>query len=176
MTTDLDLKLVGDDELLAALRGLDYKTQHKQLKRILRDTSQKTVVKRLRQNSPKSSRLKKSFGTVTGKSRSVATVFAGPRIPTQGGAKTTTNQGYLANIIEFNKFQLRYPGVTRWGQPRKRPRLPDGSVRRHSGVFRWRPFIRRTLLLSLHEASNYQAKAIRNLITKEWNKHKRLTA
>ena len=35
MTNDVDIRLIGDEELLAAFRELDYKTQHKRLHQVL---------------------------------------------------------------------------------------------------------------------------------------------
>ena len=37
--SDFSLDLIGDEELLAALRELDYKTQHKQLKKVVSDAA-----------------------------------------------------------------------------------------------------------------------------------------
>ena len=163
MMNDIDLTLIGDEELIKALEGLDYRTQQNSLKRILRDTATQTFVKSLRQDAPASQTLKKSMGHVTGKSRRVATVFAGPRM---GGQ----HKGWLANIIEFNKFKPRYPGRDRRGVQKKRPKTPMG-VRRHSGVFPWRPFVVQSILRTIPAAKAYEMKAVRKLITKEWNKY-----
>lgn len=168
---DFDISLIGDDELLKALEALDYRTQHLELKKLLRDTATQTFVKRLRQDAPPSQTLKKSMGHVTGKSRRVATVFAGPRM--SHGATRAGKEGYrgwLANIIEFNKFQPRYPSEDRFGRKKKRPKTPMG-VRRHSGVFPWRPFAIQSILRTVREAEAYEFKAIRKLILKEWNKY-----
>ena len=170
---DVDISLIGDEDLLKILRGLDYKTQQKELKRILRDTATQTFIKRLKQDSPPSRTLKKSMGHVTGKSRRVATIFAGPRMSLKKASEGNEGyKGWLANIIEFNKFQPRYPGKDRTGRPKKRPRTPDG-IRRHSGIFPWRPYIIQSILRTTREAEEYEFKAIRKLIMKEWNKHKK---
>lgn len=171
---DFDISMIGDKELLRALENLDYKTQHKELKRILRDTATQTFVKRLRQASPKgkTGNLKRSMGHVSGKSRRVATIFAGPRMSVgkrREGSKE--HSGWLANIIEFNKHQPRYPGVDKYGRKRKRPMLPDGSIRKHSGVFPLGPFVVRTILNTIRMAEEYEMKAVRKLIQKEWNKY-----
>jgi hypothetical protein len=170
--SDINIDLIGDEELLRALGNLDQKTQQKELKRILRDTATQTFVKRLRQAAPPSQTLKKSYGHVTGKSRRVATIFAGPRMSLKK-AFGEGNQGYkgwLANIIEFNKFQPRYPGRTRAGRMKKRPKTPMG-VRKHSGVFPWGPFQVRTILNTVRQAEAYQATAVRKLIIKEFKKY-----
>ena len=169
--SDINIGLIGGKELLRALENLDYSTQHKELKKILRDTATQTFVKRLKQAAPPSQTLKKSFGHVTGKSRRVATIFAGPRMSLKKAREGDEGyKGWLANIIEFNKFQNRYPGKRRGGGLKKRPKTPMG-VRRHSGVFPWGPFQIRTILNTIRYAEDYQIKAVRKLILKEWKKY-----
>jgi len=43
MTNDFDIDLVGDKELFAVLNGLDYKVQHKFLKKVVSDAAQVLV-------------------------------------------------------------------------------------------------------------------------------------
>lgn len=161
---DVDIKLIGDAELLAAFKELDYKTQHSAMKRVLNDTAMKTFVKELRRQAPvKTGTFRKSIGTKFGKSKSVATVFAGARMG--DGYK-----GYLANIIEGNKGQPRKPGFDKkTGEMRKRPRLPDGGIRKHSGIFPVRPFIRRTIETNVNPAQQHVMKSMRTIIEKAWN-------
>jgi len=161
---DFDIKLVGDTEILAALKDLDYKTQHSVLKRVLNDAATKTFVKSLRREAPKKTGVfSKSFGVVKGKNRKAAVVFAGARM---GGG----HAGYLANIIEFNKMKPRYPGFDKkTGQQRKRPSLPDGSIRMHSGIFPVRPFIKRTLETNVIPAQNQIINSMRTIIQRSWN-------
>ena len=169
--SDVAIDLIGDEELLRFLDNLEYSTQQKFLKRILRDTATQTFVKGLRRDAPPSRTLKRSMGHVTGKSRRVATIFAGPRMSLSKAQTDSGYKGWLANIIEYNKFQNRYPGKDRRGIEKKRPRLPDGSIRRHSGVFPWKPFIRQSLARSVRPAEEHQFKSIKKLILKEWNKY-----
>ena len=161
---DVEIKLFGDEELLAAFKELDYKTQHSGMKRVLNDVAMKTFVRELRREAPvRTGTFRKSIGTKPGKSKSVAVVFAGARIG--DGYK-----GYLANIIEFNKGQPRKPGFDKkTGQMRKRPMLPDGGIRKHSGVFPVRPFIRRTIELNVNPAQQMVMKSMRTIIEKSWN-------
>ncbi len=164
MSKDVDISMVGDKELQSMIKELDYRTQHALLKRILRDTSTKTYVKELRNASPvKSGNLRRSFGNVTGKSRRVATIFAGPRM---GGS----HKGYVANIIEYNKGEVRYPKEDRKGnKKKKRPSTPLG-VRVHSGVMPKRPFIRKTLERITPIAERHLVKSVRTIIQRTANK------
>lgn len=111
-----DLLLLGDEELLAALKELDYKTQHKFLKKVVSDSAN-IYVKAARRRVPiRTTKLyppsvtrqlhptlgrsgkkrarwhppgagRKSISKKAGKSKRVATVFVGPRTNT-GDKKT----------------------------------------------------------------------------------------
>jgi hypothetical protein len=171
---DMDITLIGDEELTRVLRNLDYKTQHKVLKRIVNDASQKTIAKELKAKAPnRSGRLKASMGTKAGKSKRSAVSFVGPRVP--GGSKdkiTNTNQGYIANVIEFNKGQKRYPGFDKKkGEIRKRPKAPWG-VRLHSGVMPTtkKGFIKRAVESQMKPAEMHIIKSLRTIMVREMNK------
>ena len=170
MSDDLSIDLIGDEDLLRALNNLNYVTQHKVLKKILSDTATKTFVKELKRESPvgPTGNLRRSMGKKTGKSRRVATVFAGPRM--SHSREKTNYSGWLANIIEFNKFQDRYPGKDRRGVKKKRPRTPHG-IRVHSGVFPLKPFVIKTILRTVRVAEDHIIKSVRTVIEREWKKH-----
>ena len=177
MSKDFDIILVGDEELMRALVGLDYKTQQKYNKRIVRDAARATIVDKLKKAAPRgpTGNLKRSMGVITGKSKRSAVAFAGPRMSsTKRNKDGSTKEGYagwVANIIEFNKGKKRYPGKDRSGIQRKRPKLPDG-VRKHSGIMPMthKGFVRRSILGSLRDSEKHMAKSIRKVITKEWNR------
>jgi len=159
-----DIKLIGDKELLAALKDLDYKTQQKFLKRILNDTAQKTFVKKLRQASPvRTGNLRKSMGKVAGRSRRVATVFAGPRM--SRGKDKATHSGYVANILENAKPGRRYPK----GQALK----IGGSFAKSVGPIRKKTNFKGVILNTLKEAESHMAKSIRTIIERTVRKHVR---
>jgi len=156
MTNDVNITLVGDEELMKVLTNLDYKTQHKVLKRITKDTAQKTLVGPLRQASPyRTGTLRASMGSLSGKSKRTAVAFAGPRM----GGK---HKGYVANILEHSKGMKRIPkGAalnTPWG-PRK-------SVK----GFRKIVFVVPTLKRHLKDAENYFTKSIRTIMEREMKK------
>lgn len=181
---DFDIVLVGDEELMKALTSLDYKTQQKYNKRIVRDAARATIVDRLRKAAPRgpTGNLKKSMGIVTGKSKRSAVMFAGPRMShgrNKDGSKREGHAGWVANIIEFNKGQNRYPGKDRSGRPRKRPRVAgassslatrkvDTGIRKHSGKMplTHKGFGRRAILGGLKDAENHMAKSVRKIIEK----------
>jgi HK97 gp10 family phage protein len=95
MMNDVDIKLVGDNELLSVLKELDYKTQQRVLKRVVSDAAN-IYVKAIKAVIPvrRTTRVasgekwhppgtgKKSPYKKMGKSKSVATVFVGPRTRT----------------------------------------------------------------------------------------------
>lgn len=160
MTNDVDIKLVGDDALLAVIKNLDYKLQHQKLKQILTDAANKTVVKELKANSPvRSGNLRRSMGVKAGKNKRSAMVFVGPRM----GGKYT---GYIANVIEFNKGKDRYPG-----KRSKRPRTPEG-IRVHSGRMptTHKGFVKKSILSKIKDAENHLAKSIRTIAEREMKK------
>jgi len=105
--SDVDIELIGDEELLAVLKDLDYKTQHRFLKRIVSDSANIHVKAARRAIPVRRTKLtasgqkwhppgagKKSIGKKMGKSRRTATVFVGPR----------TNTGSYHNDGWFLKF------------------------------------------------------------------------
>jgi len=108
---NVDIKLVGDNELSAALRSLDYATQQRALKAILRDAGNNTIVKALKAITPvRTGKLQKSMGVVSGRNRRRATVFVGPRmshIQTARGREGYS--GWVANILENAKDHDRVP-------------------------------------------------------------------
>jgi hypothetical protein len=129
--------LYGDEELMAMIHELEYKFQQKLLKQILRDVAKKTFISELRAKTPrgKTGNLYRSIGSVDGKAQSNAVIFVGPRM----GGKNRNWEGWHANIIEYNKFQLRYPGYDkRAGKLRKRPKRPGTpggeGITVHSGI------------------------------------------
>lgn len=153
---DVDIKLIGDEELMQALTAADYKTQHKVLKKIVRDTANKTLVKPLRQATPvKTGTLKSSMGALSGKSRRSAVAFAGPR--TGGKYK-----GYVARILENSKGKDREPKgyalSTPWG-----PRRRVGPLKRNK-------FVEPTLKAHLRDAENHFIKSIRTILEREFRR------
>jgi len=155
---DVDIRLVGDEQLLQIIRGLDVKTQHVVLKRVLRDTAQKTFVRALRRESPvRTGNLKRSMGHVTGKNRRVATVFAGPRM---GGS----HKGYVANILDHAKDNRRFPKeakALRW----------NGRYYKSVGPIRKKTNFKQVILNTIPEAQEHQFKAIRTIIEREIRKY-----
>ena len=111
MSKDVDIRLMGDRELMQALSNMEYATQQKYLKAILRDASTKTMVPLLRNAVPvKTGNLRKSMGSVPGKSRRNAVVFVGPRMSHRKTAEgSTEHKGWVANILQNAKDQDRYP-------------------------------------------------------------------
>jgi hypothetical protein len=153
----MDIRLVGDEDLLKALQMADYKTQHKVLKKIVKDTANKTLVKPLRQATPKKTgALRGSMGAVSGKSRKNAVAFAGPRM----GGK---HKGYIANILEHSKEQTRYPEN---GQFLKTPWGPRRSV----GPMKRNKFVEPTLTRHLKDAENYFIKSVRTIWEREFKR------
>ena len=110
--SDVGITLVGDEQLAEALEALDYATQQKFLKAILRDTSTKTVVPFVKRFTPQgqTGNLKKSIGHVAGKSKRKATLFVGPRM-SHGKSRRGEDgyKGWVANILEFAKDDDRTP-------------------------------------------------------------------
>jgi len=122
---------------------LDYKTRHNVLKRILRDTARKVYVRPLKASvrHSRTGRLKASMGTITGKSKQVATIFAGPRMSTVG--KRQGFQGWVANILEYakpgqrtSKTKGKSMGPMSWGGGRWAPgRAPGGGPKTVGAAF-----------------------------------------
>jgi len=172
MSNTVNIKLIGDDELLRTLTSLEYKTQHKFLKRVVKDTATKTLAKALRQASPKgpTGNLKRSMGAVSGKSKRNAVVFAGPRMAGRFQKKTSTNKGWVANIIEHNKGKVRKPMPDPRGGYRGSPKTPHG-YRKDSGIMptTYKGYIGRTLTQNLKRAENHLLKSVRTIIERDWN-------
>jgi len=155
---DVDIKLIGDEELMRVLYNLEYKTQHKVLKKIVRDAGQKTMVRELKQRTPvgPTGNLKRSMGIVQGRSKRSAVAFAGPRM-------SSTYKGYIANILEHSKGQRRYPKSTKalmtpWG-----PRKSVGPLRRQV-------FVRPSLISQLRPAELHIIKSLRTIMEREMRK------
>ncbi len=101
MTNDIDIDLIGDKELFAALNALDFKTQQKELKKVVGNAAQtlvkptKAVIPRRTTNLTQGGSKKwhppgtgkRSIGKKAGKSKRSAVVFVGPRTNT-GNYKT----------------------------------------------------------------------------------------
>ena len=166
-----EIQLIGDEELLNALRQLDYSTQHRILKRVLNDSANKLIVTPLKAASPVSSgTLRASMGTKVGRSRVNAVVFAGPRMGGRRGG--VEHKGYIANIIEFNKGGIRYPGVDKKsGGLRKRPMTPHGT-RKHSGKMptTHKGYISRTIEQAIPGVQKSIAGSVRVVIERAWNR------
>jgi len=152
--SDMDITLIGDKELLQIIHGLDQKTQHVVLKKVLRDTAQKTFVKALRGVSPvRTGNLKRSMGHVSGKSQRVATVFAGPRM---GGG----HKGYVANILDHAKDNRRYP------KNGKALKIGDRFYK-SVGPIQKKTNFKQTIIQTIPQAIEYQFKALRTIMERE---------
>ena len=158
---DMDITLVGDEELQKILKQLDYKTQHKFLKRVVNDAGQKTVVKDLKRDSPRgeTGNLRRSMGTVRGKSRRNATVFAGPRM----GGK---HKGWVANILENAKPNRRYP------KNAKALKIGDNYVK-SVGPIKKKTTFRQTIKAAMPAAERHMIKSVRTILEREIRKYKR---
>lgn len=92
---DIDVKLIGDKELMKVLAGLEFKLQQKTLKKVVGNAAQ-TLVRPLRNEIPKrttglvqgknskwhpSGLGKKSIGKKVGRSKRSAVYFVGPKGP-----------------------------------------------------------------------------------------------
>lgn len=172
MTSDIKINLVGDEELLQILNGLDYRTQQIELKKVLRDTATKTFVKQLRREAPKgrTGNLRRSMGHVTGKSRKVATVFAGPRMShnrrSKSGEMIMGHKGWVANILENAKMSRRKPLKGRtmvWAGRHFTSVAPISKKTDFKG----------TILRTIREAEDYKFKAMRTIFQREINKFKK---
>jgi len=160
---DMDIKLIGDEELLKAFKELDYKTQHRRLHQVLNKAAN-IPLKAQRQAIPiRSEKMvppssgsrarrraagklnkwhppgtgRKSIMKKRGRSKNVATLFVGPRTKT-GSYKT---DAYYLRI-----WDLYTPGA--------------GSL---TAASEW--------ALEPTEQSIYSS--MRTIITKAWNKHKK---
>jgi hypothetical protein len=95
MSNDIDIKLLGDQELMNVLTGLEYKTQQRVLKKIVNDAANvlvkptKAVIPTRRTKIQPSGQKwhppgagRKSIGKKMGRSSRSAVVFVGPRTNT----------------------------------------------------------------------------------------------
>lgn len=154
MTNDMNIMLIGDEDLLKIIHGLEAKTQHKVLKKVVSDVAQKTFVRELRKVTPvRTGILKRSMGKVMGRSKRNATVFAGPRM---GGAY----KGYVANILDNAKPQRRYPLK---GKALKMGNKFFTSV----GPIQKKTDFKGTLLRTERMAEEHQFKSIRTIMERE---------
>lgn len=166
--SDINIDLIGDKELLNVLNGLEYRTQQKFLKKVVRDSA-KPMVTEIRNRTPVGKRvsgssfsvlptgnLKKSIGTKDGRSKKSAVVFVGPRI----GGK---HKGNIANILEHAKGSRRVP---KSGQFLKTPWGPRRSVAPIKRVV----FVRPSILKTLKTVENGMFKSIRTIMLREMKK------
>lgn len=172
MTNDIDITLVGDKELLRTLENLDYATQHKYLKAILRNTSAKTVVPFVRQATPRgqTGNLRKSIGTITGKSKSTATVFVGPRLSHKKSREGNDGySGWVANILEFAKPHDRVPKDAKAFKPFFGTAAGPGFVRK-VGPIKKKTNLTWAITSRLNPAEIHMTKSIRTVIERTWKK------
>lgn len=93
--SDLDLTLIGDDELLAAFRELGFKTQHKRLHQVMSHAgnipkkAMREVIPVRKTKTNESGKKwhppgtgRKSITKKRGRSKKTATLFIGPRVRT----------------------------------------------------------------------------------------------
>ena len=155
MTNDVNIQLLGAEELLRVLANLEYKTQHKTLKKITNDVARKVFLPDLREAHPYDI-IRKSMGVKSGRSRKNAVSFVGPRM---GGTRkqlaTGGYGGWLANIVEYNKRTDRKTkkGYSRGMMPIK------GKGRILAGYKR-----------NMGKAEKYFTTSVRAIIQKEWNR------
>jgi hypothetical protein len=95
MSNDIDIKLLGERELMDVLTGLEYKVQHRVLKKVVNDAAnvlvkptravipiRKTKMQPSGQKWHPPGTGKKSIGKKAGRSTKNAVVFVGPRTKT----------------------------------------------------------------------------------------------
>ena len=171
MSNDVDIKLVGDNELIEALRALDYATQQRELKKILKDSGNQTIVKALQRASPvRTGTLRRSMGTIMGKSRSKATVFVGPRMShTKTRQGSDQYSGWVANILENAKPGRRYPEKSKAFKPFFGSASGPGFVK-SVGPIRNRTHFTYAITSNLMAAELHITKSVRTVITRTWNR------
>lgn len=170
MTNDIDIKLVGDNELAQVIRNLDYATQHKILKAILRNAGTKEIIPYVKRATPvgKTGNLRRSIGNVTGKSKRNATVFVGPRMSMKRSVSGSNEyNGWVANILENAKGESRYPLKAKAFRPF------EGGVSGPQFYKRVGPIRKRTNLTyaissRLNPAEIYIEKATRTVVERAW--------
>jgi HK97 gp10 family phage protein len=152
---DVNIDLVGDEELMKVLTSLPYKLQQKTLKKITNNAA-RTLVSPLRSEIPKRQTNlvnkgankkfhppglgKKSIGTKYGKSRKSAVVFLGPKGP---------KGDYMRDPWYLKFFEY-------------------GARGKNRNLIIAKFFERR-----LKDVEDHMAKSIRTILTKEFNKLKK---
>jgi len=172
MTNDIDIKLIGDKELMQALQSLDYATQQKTLKAILTNASTKAVKPLIKRATPvgQTGNLRKSIGNVRGKSKSVATLFVGPRMSHKRTAEGKEGyRGWVANILENAKGKDRTPEKAKAFKP-----FSGGTggpeFFKKVGPIRKRTHLTWAVKASLKPAEVYITKATRTVLERAWKK------
>jgi hypothetical protein len=159
MTNDVNIQLMGAEELLKVLSNLEYKTQHKTLKKITRDIGTKVFKPGLKKAHPYQ-QIQKSIGVKTGRSTRVAAAFVGPRMKpyrfqTEKQKQSGTHSGWLAQIVEFNK-----------GVNRKTAKGYNRGVMAKVGTGRMLASMKR----DLPRAEKHFIKSVKTIIEREWKK------
>ena len=168
---DVDIKLIGDNELAEALRALDFATQQRELKKILRETSNKTILPALRLATPvRTGNLRRSMGNVSGRSKRNATVFVGPRM-SHGRSRSgsTGYSGWVANILENAKDGRRYPKKGKAFKPFFGSASGAGFVT-SVGPIRKKTHLTFAIQSNLQSAELYITKATRTVIERTWKR------
>ena len=158
MSNDLDLNLIGDEELLKALQQLEYKTQHKYIKRIVSDASNIYVKAAKKQVPVRRTKLypppvspgkkrrpwhppgtgKKNIIKKAGRSKRTATYFVGPR----------TGTGDRRKDAWYLKF-------------------PEYGTKKMPGRF----WFRIAYAANKDRVEDNMIKSARKVITRTWNRH-----
>ena len=115
---DVDLKLIGDDEILAAFRELDFRTQHKRLHQVLNNAGnipkkaiqevvrvRRTKIKRSGKKWHPPGTARKNIVKVRGKNKKRPTLFVGPR--------ATSPVDYSRDAFYLKIWDLYSPGKKR---------------------------------------------------------------
>lgn len=174
MNDGVNIKVVGDAEIMAALQALDQAVALKYLRAILRDVGNKAVVPLLRHAVPlgPTGNLRASMGVVTGKSKSNAVVFVGPRMSHKRDMKGDRKQGYqgwVANILEFAKPGDRRPANAKAFRPF------DGDASgpfffKKVGPIKKKTNIRFAVTKSVGPARLQIEKSMRTVVERAWNR------
>jgi HK97 gp10 family phage protein len=112
---DVDIQIMGMEQMQAALKELDYKTQHRFIKRVVNDAANIYVKAAKRQVPVRRTKLmptgenwhppgtsKKSIMKKAGKSRRTATVFVGPR----GGPRRDPRSAWYLKFPEYGTVKM----------------------------------------------------------------------
>jgi len=169
MTNDIDIKLLGYNELTEVLRNLDYATQHKILKSILRNTGTKEIIPYVKRVTPQgqTGNLKRSIGNVTGRSKINATVFVGPRMSHKRSMGSNEYSGWVANILEYAKGTDRFPEKAKAFKPFSGGAGGPAFYKKVSGIKK-RTNLTFAIKSRLHPAEVYIEKATRTVIERAW--------